>query len=245
MAALPGSAPLSASRAGSNPLAGYVRGYAWLRPDRRTFFESLAQWCGASCANWPCLYLEPTARQSLNLWGSRGSNSPQADYEPAAFTRLLDPRPVAATILEARRPPWSAPKHADHSRPGPKKRHAAGQSAGPQMHGPLHRCKAAPASPGHQTAPAHPLASQPAGEGVAASVNAKRRIVRQAIFANGQRIPGLKPCFHYVQVRALWPTGPRSTVVVGHEKLFVEGGRWSSPLPLRGGSSIASRVMSS
>ena len=160
MAALPGSAPLSASRAGSNPLAGYVRGYAWLRPDRRTFFESLAPWCGASCANWPCLYLEPTARQSLNLWGSRGSNSPQADYEPAAFTRLLDPRPVAATILEARRPPWSAPKHADHSRAGPKNAagrrvhilrvfqgcHAAGQSAGPQAHVPLHRCKAAPAS---------------------------------------------------------------------------------------------------
>jgi hypothetical protein len=27
---------------------------------------------------------------------------------------------VAATILRARRPPWSAPKHADHSRPGLK-----------------------------------------------------------------------------------------------------------------------------
>jgi len=55
---------------------------------------------------------------------------------------LLDPRPMAATILEARRPPWSAPKHADHSSPGPKNMagrrnpilrvfqrcHAAGQS---------------------------------------------------------------------------------------------------------------------
>jgi len=123
---------------------------------------------------------------------------------------LLDPRPMAATILEARRPPWSAPKHADHSSPGPKNMagrrnpilrvfqrcHAAGQSVDPQMHGPLHRCKAAPASPGHQNPPGSPPAGQPAGAGVAASVNAKRRIVRQAINANGQRIPGLKPCFH-------------------------------------------------
>jgi hypothetical protein len=56
---------------------------------------------------------------------------------------------MAATILRARRPPWSAPKHADHSRAGPKDAagrrvhilrvfqgcHAAGQSAGPQVHG--------------------------------------------------------------------------------------------------------------
>ena len=120
MAVPPGSAALSASRVGPNPLAGYVRGYAWLRPGRRTFLGSLAQWRGTSCKNWPCLYHEPTAGQSLPLWGSRGSNSPQADYEPAAFTRLLDPRPVAASNLKARRPPWSAPKHADHSRPGLK-----------------------------------------------------------------------------------------------------------------------------
>ena len=120
MAVPPGSAALSASRVGPNPLAGYVRGYAWLRPGRRTLFGSLAQWRGTSCKNWPCLYHEPTAGQSLPLWGSRGSNSPQADYEPAAFTRLLDPRPMASTILRARRPPWFVPIHADNSRPGLK-----------------------------------------------------------------------------------------------------------------------------
>ena len=176
MAVPPGSAALSASRVGPNPLAGYVRGYAWLRPGRRTFLGSLAQWRGTSCKNWPCLYHEPTAGQSLPLWGSRGSNSPQADYEPAAFTRLLDPRPVAASNLKARRPPWSAPKHADHSRPGLK--NAASRrmrilrvsSAATQLTrapvprcvyrcttAPLHHCRAAPASPGHHPPQHTPL----------------------------------------------------------------------------------------
>ena len=129
-------------------------------------------WRGTICKNWPCLDHEPTAGQSLPLWGSRGSNSPQADYEPAAFTRLLDPRPVAATILKARRPPWSSPKHADHSRAGLK--NAASRrmrilrvsSAATQLtRAPVPRCvyrckaaplqdrKAAPASPDHQPPP--------------------------------------------------------------------------------------------
>ena len=187
MAVPPGSAALSASRVGPNPLAGYVRGYAWLRPGRRTFLGSLAQWRGTSCKNWPCLYHEPTAGQSLPLWGSRGSNSPQADYEPAAFTRLLDPRPVAASNLKARRPPWSAPKHADHSRAGLK--NAASRrmrilrvsSAATQLTrapvprcvyrctiAPLHHCTTAGLLQPPQAItppPAHPLAGQPAGAG--------------------------------------------------------------------------------
>jgi hypothetical protein len=71
---------------------------------------------------------------------------------------------MAATILRARRPPWSAPKHADHSRAGPKNatgRYFMGlpglprswterRSPGAWTAAPLHRCKAAPASPGHQ-----------------------------------------------------------------------------------------------
>jgi len=89
---------------------------------------------------------------------------------------LLDPRPMAASNLRARRPPWSAPKHADQNPKNEAGRHirtvrvfqrchAAGLSVDPQVHGPLHRCKAAPASQGHQTQLAHPLAGQPAGEG--------------------------------------------------------------------------------
>jgi hypothetical protein len=67
---------------------------------------------------------------------------------------------MAATILRARRPPWSAPKHADHSRAGPQKRGRIGACAfygspalprsWPERRSPgawtaalLHRCSAA------------------------------------------------------------------------------------------------------
>ena len=142
-------------------------------------------------------------------WGSRGSNSPQADYEPAAFTRLLDPRPVAATILRARRPPWSAPKHADHSRPGLK--NAASRrmrilrvsSAATQLTrapvprcvyrcttAPLHHCRAAQASPGHHPPPAHPLADQPAAQ----ASKERARLEIEAIVA--KVVKDFRSCHH-------------------------------------------------